>query len=73
MSIKISFKKIIPKENSINTVLFTDEKFNLNPLRKYISNSEFSYISDLLKTIDKDKKLLVFELSSKKKNCPSIY
>ena len=67
MSIKISFKKNISKENSTNTVLFTDEKFNLNPLKKYISNSEFSYISDLLKTIDRDKKLLVFELSSKKK------
>ena len=67
MSIKISFKKNISKENSTNTVLFTDEKFNLNPIKKYISNSEFSYISDLLKTIDRDKKLLVFELSSKKK------
>ena len=67
MSIKISFKKNISKENSTNTVLFTDEKFNLNPIKKYISNSEFSYISDLLKTNDRDKKLLVFELSSKKK------
>ena len=44
-----------------------DEKFNTKLIKKYISNSEFSYISDLLKTSDLKKKLLIFELSSKKK------
>ena len=67
MSVNINFKNSKPKKNSINQVLFTDEKFALNPLKKYILNSEFSYISDLLKTNDLNKNLLVFELSSKKK------
>ena len=67
MSIKISFKNSTSKKNSSNLVLFVDEKFTTNLLKQYISGSEFSYVSDLLKTSDLNKKLLVFELSSKKK------
>jgi len=67
MSIKISFNKNTSKKTTANLVLFVDEKFNTNLLRKYISSSELLYISDLLKTSDLNKKLLVFELSSKKK------
>ena len=67
MSIKISFKKSILRKTSSNLVLFVDEKFNTKLIKKYISKSEFSYISDLLKTTDLKKKLLIFELTSKKK------
>ena len=67
MSIKISFKKSILTKTSSNLVLFVDEKFNTKSIKKYLSNPEFSYISDLLKTSDLKKKLLIFELSSKKK------
>jgi len=67
MSIKISFKKSILGKISSNLVLFVDEKFNIKLIKKYISSSEFSFISDLLKTSDLKKKLLIFELSSKKK------
>ena len=68
MSIKISFKKTIAVKTSSNLVLFVDEKFNSKLIKKYISNSEFSYISELLKTSDLNKKMLVFNLNSKKKN-----
>ena len=67
MTIKINLKKSILKNTSSNLVLFVDEKFSANPLRKYISSSEFSYIIDLLKSCDLSKNLFVFELSSKKK------
>jgi len=67
MSIKINYKNSGPKKPSNNLVLFTDEKFDIKPLKKHISSSEFSYINDLLKTSDINKNLLVFELSSKKK------
>ncbi len=67
MSIKINYKKIGSKKPSQNLVLFTDEKFTIKPIKKYILNHEFSYINDLLKTNDLNKKLFVFELSSKKK------
>ena len=67
MSIQINYKNSGPKKPSANLVLFTDDKFNIGNLKKYISNLEFSYINDLLKTSDLKKKLLVFEINSKKK------
>ncbi|MFL2891126.1 MAG: leucyl aminopeptidase [Candidatus Pelagibacter sp.] len=67
MSIKINYKNSNLKKPSNNLVLFTNEKFNIGPLKKYISNSEFSYIKGLIDTEDQKKNLLIFELSSKKK------
>jgi len=67
MTIQINYTNGGFKNPLTNLVLFTDEKFNISDLKKYISNSEFSYLSDLLKTSDLKKKLLVFKTSSKKK------
>ncbi len=67
MSIKINYKNGVQKNHLANLVLFTDEKFNLSNLKKYISNTEFSYINDLLKNNNLNKNLFVFELNSKKK------
>ncbi len=67
MPIKIYYPKKKNSKSIANTVLFTDDKFSTNNLKKYISNSEFSYINDLLKTSDLKKNLLVFEVTSKKK------
>ncbi len=66
MSIKINYLNKKSGNFSANLVLFSNEKFNLSGLKNYLSNSEFSYINDLLKTSDLKKNLLVFELSSKK-------
>ena len=66
MTIQINYKTNISKKVSSNLVLFVDEKFNVKGLKKYISNSEFSYISDLLKNSDLKKNLLLFEINSKK-------
>ncbi len=67
MSIKISFNKSINTKISSNLVLFVDDRFNTKSIKKYIPTSEFSYITDLLKTNDLKKKLLVFDINSKKK------
>jgi len=67
MSIKINYSNKAINKSSANLVLFTDEKFNTNNLRRFISKSEFSYISDLLKTINLKKNMFVFEVNSKKK------
>ena len=67
MSIKIYHKNNNYKKTTTNVVLFADEKFNISDLKKYLSNSEFFYISDLLKTCDLKKNLLVFQINSKKK------
>ena len=60
MSIKINYSKKANSKLSANQVLFTDEKFNINRLKKHLSNSEYSYINDLLKTSDLKKNLFVF-------------
>ncbi len=67
MTVQIYYKSSGSEKNSNNLVLFVDEKFNINPLKKDLSNSEFFYINDLLKNSDLNKNLFVFELSSKKK------
>jgi leucyl aminopeptidase len=67
MSIKINYLKKVAGKSSGNLILFTDEKFNIGNLKKYISNTEFSYIKDLLKTSDLKKSIFVFEINSKKK------
>ena len=66
MSVQINYKTSGSKNNSQNLVLFVDEKYNIRELKKKISNSEFIYISDLLKNSDQKKDLLVFEINSKK-------
>ena len=66
MTVKINYKSNSLKKISSNLVLFVDEKFNISGLKKHISKSEFSYISDLIKNSDLKKDLLVFEINSKK-------
>ena len=66
MAIQINYKNNSLKKISSNLILFVDDKFNISGLKKYISSSEFLYISDLLKNSDFKKDLLVFEINSKK-------
>ena len=67
MSLKINYLKKTNGKLSNNLVLFADDKFGISNLKKYLSNSEFTYINDLLKTSDLKKNLFVFEVNSKKK------
>ena len=67
MSININYISTSNKKNFDNLVLFVDEKFNISHLQQYISRSEYSFISDLLKTRDLKKKIINFDISSKKK------
>ena len=66
MSIKINYSNKFVNKSPANLILFVDENFNINGLKKIISNTEFTYISDLLKTSDLKKNLLFFEINSKK-------
>ena len=66
MSIQINYKNKDLKKASTNLVLFVDQNFNMSGVKKYISNAEFLYISDLLKNSDLKKNLLFFEINSKK-------
>ena len=66
MTIQINYKIKTLNKPSSNLVLFVDENFNITSLKKHISNTEFSYINDLLKNGDLRKNLLFFEVNSKK-------
>ena len=67
MNIRINFKKQVKIKSNANLILFADEKFNITGLKKHISQSEYSYISDLIDKIDSKKKIVTFDISSKKK------
>ncbi|MDA9659212.1 leucyl aminopeptidase [Candidatus Pelagibacter sp.] len=66
MSIKINYSNKLIGKSSGNLVLFVDQNFDNNALKKIISNTEYSYISELLKTSDLKKDILFFEINSKK-------
>ena len=67
MSIKINYQKKIADKTSSNQILFSNDKFDTKNLKKFLSNLEFSYVSDLLKASDLKKNLIIFELNSKKR------
>ena len=67
MSVKINYINANSKKNSSNFVLFVDEKFSIYGLKKYLSNTEYNFITDLLKTKDHKKHILSFDINSKRK------
>ncbi len=67
MSISINYKSRLAKKNLGNLVLFVDEKFNILSLKKHILSSEYSIISDLIKSQDLKRKILGFDINSKRK------
>ena len=67
MNIKINFKKQAINKSSGNLILFTDEKLNISSSKKYISDKEYSYLSDLLKTKDSKQKIMTFDINSNRK------
>ena len=67
MSIQINYQTALFKKKSSNLVLFIDENFNIVGLKKFISNRDYSFLSDLLAINDKKKKILSYEINSKKK------
>ena len=68
MSIKISYSSNSIKKIKENLVLFSNDRFNLNTLKKYISKAEFTYINDILKHSDIKKKFICFQNKFKEKD-----
>ena len=56
MHINLNYSKKAVTRSNDNLILFCDEKLNIGRLKKYLSNSEYTYINELLKNIDKKKK-----------------
>ena len=64
--LKLSFNPNDSAKKSSNIVLFVDEKFDITKLKKELLISEYNFLSDLLKSSNKKKKILTFRLNSKK-------
>ena len=47
-------------KNSVNKVLFINDKYKILNLKKYLSNKEYNSISELLKSKDVKSKILIF-------------
>ena len=67
MSVKIIYSKKKGSILSSNVVLFVNDKFNTNNVSKYLSDKEYAYINELLKTSDLKKNIFVYEVNSKRK------
>ena len=67
MSIVINYKNSLLNNKHFNSLFFVDEKFNLSILKKYFSKSEYLFLEDLIKSSDLTKKIIKFDLNSKKK------
>ena len=67
MSLTINYSKKNINNSESNLVFFSNDKFDLKNLKKYLSNSEYNYLADLLKSYDLKKNLFVFDINSKKK------
>ncbi|MDA9710060.1 leucyl aminopeptidase [Candidatus Pelagibacter sp.] len=67
MSVQIDYKTKLSKKNIGNIIAFVDDKFNISGLKKHLLSSDYSFISDLIKTKDVKNKILAFDINSKKK------
>ena len=67
MSVQIIYKNRSSKRKNYNLVLFVDEKFNISSLKKHVSGTEFSLLSDLLKSKDLNNRIIEFDINSRKK------
>ena len=67
MKITVNYKKKLSAKNSSNLIFFVNEKYNLINLSKFITKPEYNYVIDLIKSQDLTKKILIFDINSKKK------
>ena len=65
MNVQISYINSLSKKELTNKLFFVDQSLNIQPLKKFISSREYSYVSDLLQNLDNKKKISLFEFSSK--------
>ena len=67
MTLKINYSKNTNNGVNENVVLFCNDSYKIDSLKKFLSISEFSFVKDLLKSSDLKKNLQIFEVNSKKK------
>ena len=66
MNIKLNSIKKIKQNQPVNLVLFVENKFKNNSLNTLLSKEELIYTKEILKKKKIDKKIVTFDLNSKK-------
>jgi len=64
MTVQILYKI---NDDSKNQVLFVEDNYNINTIKKHVSSADLSYIKEILKNNDLKKKILSLDLNSKKR------
>ena len=67
MTVSIKYKTNLTKKSKFNDVLFVNEKFNLDNIKRYFLSSEFSVISNIIKTKDLKNQIIDFDIVPGKK------
>jgi len=67
MSVQVIYKDKIDSKKLANYVLFVEENFNINNIKKNVSDTEIFYIKEILKKNNLKKNILSFDLNFKKK------
>ena len=67
MTIQINYKNSVTKKDLNNLVLFVDQRFKVESLKRHISRADYLYVSDLSKIQDKKKQITFFDISAQKK------
>ena len=65
MMVDINYRTNNSNVKGKDKVFFVDEKFNISQIKKNFLDGQYSYILDLIKIRDKQKKILKFEFNSK--------
>ena len=63
MMVDINYRTNSPNGKGKDKVFFVDEKFNISQIKNNFLDGQYSYIFDLIKIWDKQKKILKFEFN----------
>ena len=63
MTVIVNYKKKPNINKPFNLIFFVREDFNISNLKKYLSKREYDLIFDLLKSKDKSKSIITFDLN----------
>ncbi|WP_440654555.1 leucyl aminopeptidase [Candidatus Pelagibacter sp. HIMB1506] len=67
MTLNISYRNNLSKTKFSHLIFFVDEKYNLSSLKKNFTETENRFIFDILNSRNLSKKIISFDLNSKKK------
>jgi leucyl aminopeptidase len=66
MNVQFYYLKNTINRSNLSSIIFINDKNNLESIKNQVSKSDYLFISDLIKSKDPKKQILTFEINSKK-------